>query len=1053
MHTNSLNQTKNAIAMRRAKDKESGQDDLLIEQLITEGWSLRAQDLQKSRSLTERALALAEATSDREGILLALRNLSYLQNVKHQYADALQSAERGIAILNGRFPQHPEAFYLYLAAGTAHIFLGNLPEALEYCYEAENLAIANDDPGQKAAVYKILGNTHLLSGSHEKEIEYYKKARQIYQSLQDVDGEIVILSNMCHCHHQAGQYEKAWQVGRQALALYQSRQDRIKLPQQVNAYTLNNTGNACFKLGRFAEASQYFEKALQLFAAESDVWGEAYSRRGLGEIHLINKEYGQALHQLERSLELAQKSSIVPEMARAHRVLARAYKEIGDPAQALSHFEAFYEYEKRVTSEEIEKKTRNLEATHRMQQAKKEAEIYQLKTVALQTEIEEREKAQQEAEKQHKFFRSLMEHSPFAILTVNLDAVVENCNPAFEQLFGYKAAEIVGQSISVIYPGEALQKEVEQDAQLVLGGETIHQVTKRPHRDGTLIDVELYTISIKSNNEVVGLLVHYYDLREHLQREATLQEAKRLAEAATKAKSEFLANMSHEIRTPLNGIIGVTDLLLGTSLDSQQRELIQVVQTSGDSLLHIINDILDFSKIEAGKLALEAYPFSLRDGVEKAVELLAAKADKKGLEIGCVIAPDTPTMIVGDEMRFRQIVINLLNNGIKFTDQGHVFVMVEGRLMAGETAEIHVEVRDTGPGISKKDQQRLFKSFSQVDASITRKHGGTGLGLVISKQLVELMNGRIWVESKPGHGSSFHFTIQAPGHPVPAEPNPPLAGKTVLIIDDNPLWGVSLSAHIAYWGGTVQVATTLQQAEACLAKTDFDLILLDLQMPSSDSQHWAAQLAESLGSRCPPLVALSQTGLPVEEDKPFAGVICKPIRQGTIQATLCPVMFPKGRRQNLTPAKEFQWEDLGIQMPLRILLAEDNVVNQKVAEKMLARLGYNSAIVSNGKEAVAAVSQQSYDLILMDVQMPEMDGITATKLIKTTLPKADQPTIVALTANALKGDRERLLGEGFDNYLGKPVRLQELARILQKVFASRNGNLAPRPLTSNVKGT
>ena len=529
-------------------------------------------------------------------------------------------------------------------------------------------------------------------------------------------------------------------------------------------------------------------------------------------------------------------------------------------------------------------------------------------------------------------------------------------------------------------------------------------------------------------------------LREEVKRR---QKAEWAAEAAARAKSEFLANMSHEIRTPLNGIISVTELLRQSGLTEHQQELSQIIQTSGESLLRIINDILDFSKIESGKLELEKMPYLLRQAVETAVALLTPKAADKQLDIGYIMDTNVPDCIVGDRIRFQQILVNLLNNGIKFTEQGEVFVHVQCTHQEEETAVIHVTVEDTGIGIDAASCSRLFQPFSQGDASITRKYGGTGLGLAISKQLTELMGGEMWVESEPGQGSAFHFTIKAPvmrSGTTPLEENS-LAGKSVLVVmnSDNQRHAVEKSLRILDM--TPLMALNSTQAVMYARQQTFATILIEQEPTISDTL--PQLLHTALGSKCPPLLAVTSQPAKLADNTAFAGVLGKPVKLVPLRRELQKIVTKVEKQAPQGRVNSTQY--LAHAHPLAILVAEDNKVNQKVAQFVLGSLGYEPAIAANGLEVLAMLKERPFDVVLMDIQMPEMDGITATLEIQQQFGAEERPYIIAMTAHALTGDREKLIKAGMDDYISKPVSIENLANILKKV--------TPRPLAHNMLAT
>ena len=644
-------------------------------------------------------------------------------------------------------------------------------------------------------------------------------------------------------------------------------------------------------------------------------------------------------------------------------------------------------------------------------------------------------------------YRLLLDSSPDPIAVYDDRGKITYLNPAFEQTFGWTLAELAGQGIDFVPAHEA---EITRQAVIrTLEGENVLLETQRLTKAGRLLDIQLKTAIFRDpQGKLAGDIVIYRDISDLKRSQRQLKKAKEAAEAASRAKSAFLANMSHEIRTPMNGVIGMTDLLLATPLDAEQLDFAQTVKTSAAALMHVINDILDFSKIEAGKMELEELDFDLRLTVEDVAAIVAPKAQGKGLEFGYVLEPQVPAWLRGDPGRLRQILINLLNNAIKFTEKGQVDLRVD---LEGETdrqAMLRFAISDTGIGIPAERRERLFKSFSQLDASITRRYGGTGLGLAICQRLVKMLGGQIGVESLKPHGSTFWFTVRMVhlvGHRPPApEETADLNGVKVLVVEDNPVNLQLLHQDLHACGCVCQSAANADQAMVMLRKLAagrpaFDLAIIDNILPDMDGEKLGRRIKNVSALAKIPLIMLTACGQPGNgarmREAGFAAYLTKPIKRSQLIQALKEVL---GRTSAKSPG---QWAPLVTRHTVMesakgnwsILLAEDNAINCKLALNLLNKFGCQAKAVGNGRDVLRALAAEPFDLILMDVQMPEMDGFEATAAIRRDESvKGGHVPIIALTAHALKGDRERCIQQGMDDYLTKPIDPRRLYEVICK---------------------
>ena len=655
------------------------------------------------------------------------------------------------------------------------------------------------------------------------------------------------------------------------------------------------------------------------------------------------------------------------------------------------------------------------------------------------TETQKRRLAESEIKTLKEYHEAIVSNLGEGILIEDSRGIITFVNPSLEKMLGYKAKELIGQHWRKIIP-PLVYKKIQEKTKSRTSTQSEKYETKLLSKNKKEIPVLVSAQSMFKAGRFQGVLSAFSDITE-------LVAARKEAEAANKAKSEFLANMSHEIRTPMNGIIGMTELALGTKLNKEQFGYLEVVMESANSLMTIINDILDFSKIEAQKIEIEAIDFSLRDSLGDIVTALAAQAQKKDLELLYYVAPDIPDNLVGDPGRLRQIILNLLSNAIKFTFEGEVCVSVKLESVTKEQVLLHFIVKDTGIGIPIEKQNEICNAVTQVDGSITRKFGGTGLGLSISSQLVNLMGGRIWVKSKVGTGSQFHFTTTVgiqkgkKQKSVPVEIQD-LKNLSVLVVDDNVTNRALLKEMLINWRMKPSLSSSGRSAlrllkKAALAKNPFVLAIIDSQMPKMDGFELTEKILRDPALSGLRIMMLTSAGVRGDATRcrklGILAYLTKPVKQSELLNTIMLVMSKKGAVPD-SGRLITKYSIRELKKRLKILVAEDNIINQKVAAHILQKYGNSVVLAGNGFEALRAWKKEKFDLILMDIQMPKMDGLKTTeKIRKEEKNTGKHIPIIALTAHAMKGDRERCLEAGMDGYASKPLNADELFAVIEEV--------------------
>ncbi|MDD4652823.1 MAG: response regulator [Methanothrix sp.] len=668
----------------------------------------------------------------------------------------------------------------------------------------------------------------------------------------------------------------------------------------------------------------------------------------------------------------------------------------------------------------------------------------------LQKQIQVRQMAEEALKDSERRLADIINFLPDATFVINRDGVVIAWNRAIEMITGVKAAQILGKGNYeysllffnvrrpmlidlVLHPDLSLEKEYDQikwqEDGTIVGDSFVPDMHGKP-----AFLLGSAAVLYDSEGTIYGAIESIRDITDRKMAEEDLKSAKNRAESAAKAKSKFLANMSHEIRTPMNAVIGMSDLLLQMDPKVEQRDYLETIRSSGNALMAIINDILDYSKIDGDKLELDIQPFSLAKCIEVSIDLVAARAAEKGLELSYFQDEAVPAKLVGDENRLRQILTNLLGNAVKFTEKGEIVLSANSSPLRDGKVMLNFVIRDTGIGISQENLGKLFQPFTQVDSSTTRYYGGTGLGLAISRKLVQMMGGEISVESSAGKGSTFCFNVKCD---VPAENEAkadedlPLSNKSVLIIESSESVRNMLTKSAESWRMKARAISEGKDAAAILEREKYDYLIMDAILPDMDRTLLLSQIRAMPGH--PFIVILSHLGSKIDRDPLVSGYLSKPIKPLNLKRLLESMLVPMNQEEKQSGRKPQSGRTKNNKdtKGLAILLAEDNMVNQKVALSMLKRLDYRADVANNGLEVLSSLEKKEYDVILMDIQMPDMDGLEATRSIREQKEKK-QPCIIAMTAYALDGDREAFLKAGMDDYLSKPIRMDELKMALEK---------------------
>jgi two-component system sensor histidine kinase/response regulator len=904
-----------------------------------------------------------------------------------------------------------------------------------------------EDPSK--GTIEIFGERYILIRAASMSVDFFETVKNLYRDKGDEEALNVARSLL---------FDIAHAIGKTDAKNFHKKMGLKNPIERLSAGPVHFSHSGWAFVDIFPESrpspdENYFLIYDHPFSFESDAWMKA-GRKSDFPVCVMNAGYSSGW--CEESFGIPLVASEIMCRAKgdeACRFIMAHSSKIEDYIKEYLNKEP--ELAKKVTKYEIPGFFRRKQIEEALRRAHDELEIRVQERTAelgktnkkLQAEIAERKRGEEALRQSENKYRTLVENLPQKIFLKDKNDVYISSNENYASDLKIRPDEITGKNDYDFYPRELAEKYRADDRRIMESGKT-EDLEEKYIQDGREVWVYTVKIPIKDKKgECVGLLGIFWDITEHKRAEDALREAKEKAEEANRLKSEFLANMSHEIRTPMNAIIGMTGITLDTNLTGEQREYLNIVKESGYALLGLLDDILDLSKIEAGRMELNLLDFDLRTTVEGVTDTLVSRASNKGLELACMIHPQVPMLLRGDTGRLRQILMNLGGNAVKFTEKGEVVIRVELSKETEDQATLLFSVTDTGIGIPENKKEKIFESFVQADGSASRKYGGTGLGLSISKRLVELLGGQIGVESQPGKGSRFWFTVifekQKDFKEISLNPPLDIRGLRILVVDDNQTNRTILVKILESFGCFGEEAESgtraLQMLKKAVRKGEFfDLVLLDMHMPEMDGEGTLRAIKGDQEIKDVPVVILTSIGERGDaarlEALGCAGYLTKPVKQSQLFDTIITLWSRQKTVVKEKPSTIVTRHTIAEQkrQRVRILLAEDNPMNQKLVVILLKKAGYSVDAVENGRRAIQSLKLKAYDLILMDVQMPEMNGFEATKAIREMEGEAKHTPIIAMTAHAMQGDRERCLQAGMDDYISKPIEPQKLFTAIEK---------------------